>query len=178
MHSRFVTTLQIHGSHRLSAVGGISLVALLSFVLLSMGSCSGNKTEKLQKFIKSGQTYLDEGDLASASIQLRNAIQLDPKSAQGHYLLSLCYLGQGKAREAFRELSRTVELDPGNRDAQLQLASIYLLARQTKEARDIAKTLLTQNMDDWQGWQLVGNARHAGRRTRRGRKCTLERPGR
>ena len=60
--------------------------------------------------LRSGRALLVQNKLEDALIQLNNAIQADPKSADAHQLLSEVYARQGKAADAALERSRAAAL--------------------------------------------------------------------
>ena len=103
-------------------------------VLLALAGCS-SKEDKKQSHLTQGKEYFDKGEFKSAKIELKNAIQIDPKFAQAYMLLAETSLKLGEAQEAFRAYSAVAELDPANTEAQLKLATFLLLAQKYDEAR-------------------------------------------
>ena len=66
------------------------LCALLVCCSLFLG-CSSKDAKKEEHF-KKGMTYFEHKDMKSATIEFRNAIQIDPKFAKARYRLGLTYL--------------------------------------------------------------------------------------
>ncbi|MGV1098196.1 tetratricopeptide repeat protein [Thiovibrio sp. JS02] len=86
-------------------------------------------------------------DLNAGIIELRNAIQIDPKFAEGRYRLGLAYLKKGEIAEAFKQLERAASLDPKNHDALLKTAELLFLAKKYKESREKVEALLSDKKD-------------------------------
>ena len=98
----------------ISASTPILALVLIGLVLFG---CSGDPETKKVAHYKKAMVYLEEKNPSAATIELRNAIQLDPKYAQARYQLGLLYLQAGEAKNAFNELQRAASLDPANLDA-------------------------------------------------------------
>ncbi|MCL2459039.1 MAG: tetratricopeptide repeat protein [Desulfobulbus sp.] len=133
------------------------LAAFSSFLLCSMllAGCFGekNKEEHYQK----AMSYLQAQKDKEAIIELRNAIQIDPKYAQARYQLGLLYLKSGDPRQAFEELQRAATLDPKNLDASIKTAEFYLLGQKKNEARSEIEKVLKQAPDNKDGLALLAN---------------------
>ena len=139
-------------SNRLSLLAAFSSFLLCSLLLTG---CMGekNKEEHYQK----AMSYLQEQKDKEAIIELRNAIQIDPKYAQARYQLGLLHLKSGDARQAFEELQRTATLDPTNLDARIKTAEFYLLGRKKDEARNGIEQVLVQAPDNKDALALLAN---------------------
>ena len=87
--------------------------------------CSRDPNARKQKYFDSGEKYFSEGKYREAVIQFSNAIQIDPRFAQGHAQLAQSYLKLGDTQRAYNELSRTLELTPDDYRAHLDLANLH-----------------------------------------------------
>ena len=56
-------------------------------LLLSLFACGGGPGEKRDKFYKKGTALYQQGDYVKARLEFKNALQVDPKYAQGYYYL-------------------------------------------------------------------------------------------
>jgi eukaryotic-like serine/threonine-protein kinase len=81
-------------------------------------------------------------DLASAAIELRRAIGIDPLYEIGHIWLASNHLAMGRFEEAIAEANHAVRLDPLARAAHNILVQIYWLAHRYDEAIAQAKKAL------------------------------------
>src|ERR1700726_1242218 len=96
------------------------LAFVLSFCLLApLPACNRNPNTEKQKYLESGNRYLENGQFPEAVIQFSNAIRIDPNFAAAHFKLAESYLQGKRPADAYRELQRTIELDPDNSKASL-----------------------------------------------------------
>lgn len=79
----------------------------VSMLALSLCGCQGDSPQAL---VTSAKAYLAKGEGQTAIIQLKNALQSDPNSAEARFLLGTVLLESGDARAAYVELSKAVEL--------------------------------------------------------------------
>ena len=149
-----------------------SLLALIAVAgLLFAGACSNPEKAKLEH-VQSGETYLKEEKFQEASIEFRNAIQLDDRLAAAHWGLAQAYEGLGSFQQVYAELRRTIELDPNQFDARARLGNYYLLAYQASkknelltEADKLAEEILARD-----GKYIEGHVLKAGILFARGEK--------
>ena len=128
---------------------GIGLV-----VLLALAGCL-SKEDKKQSHFTRGKEYFDKGEFKAAKIELKNAIQMDPKFVQAHMLLAETSLKLGEAQEAFRAYSAVAELDPAHTEAQLRLATFLLLAQKFDEARTRVDGILAREPNNVEALLLL-----------------------
>lgn len=121
------------------------LVALVGVVLLFLGACSRDPTQQKLRYLTSGEKYYKEGKYPEAALQFRNALQLDPQSAEAHYQLARTYLSLDNPEGAYRELLETVTLQPTNWDAQLDLANLHTGRGEYDEAEARVQEVLKAN---------------------------------
>ncbi|MGB1244455.1 MAG: hypothetical protein ACPG88_03385, partial [Porticoccaceae bacterium] len=67
----------MNGSRLLRLFKTLSLV----LCLFAVSACSGSKEEAANKYLNNGIALYEEEKLAKASVELRNALQIDPKLA-------------------------------------------------------------------------------------------------
>lgn len=115
------------------------LLPLLAVGLLA--ACSGPDAKKA-KFLGNGKALYGKGEYVKARLELKNAIQIDPKYAEAHYLLGMVELKQGNLGSAFAELIKATELNPQNLDAQVEVGKLLLMQGERDKARERATLLL------------------------------------
>jgi tetratricopeptide (TPR) repeat protein len=133
----------------------LSLCCIILIFSLLPG-CS-DPDQKKQKHFSRAIEYIQQENSNSAILELRNAIQLDPKFADARYQLGLLYLKNGDARAAFGELQRTANLDPTNLDAGIKVAEFYLLAKNSEESRNYVTKVLQADPANVDGLALLAN---------------------
>ena len=82
-----------------------------------------------ERYLAKGAHYVNDGKVPEAVIMFKNAIQVDPNSAEARYELGLALIRGRDFPQAFAELRRAVELQPNFVKARHQLGSLYLLDR-------------------------------------------------
>lgn len=140
--------------------------SIVIFCLLAslFTGCSRDPNARKQKYFESGEKYFAEGKYREAVIQYSNAVQIDPRFAQGHAQLAQTYLKLGDTQRAFSELSRTLELDPDNYRAHTDLANLLTSPRhpdgsafpeyltQAKPHLDILREKQPNNPETHEAW--------------------------
>lgn len=114
-------------------------VILLSVLLPSLGCRRDPRAEAERHFVKA-QGLIKAGDIESAIIELRGAVQAYPGLANAHYDLGRLYLNKQMVQNAYSEFLLAIKYDPNHRDAWLSAADLLVRAGQLREARDRAMT--------------------------------------
>ncbi len=138
----------------------ILLAALLSTLLLLSGCTSPEKAKA--EHIRRGEAFLKEQRFQEASLEFRNAVQIDDKLAAAHWGLARAYEGQQRFQEAFDELHRAVDLDPNNLEARTTLGNYYISnasrsAESLAQAERLAKEVLQKDPNYIEGHILMGS---------------------
>ena len=139
---------------------------MLAFVVAAFAlatlACSNPEKAKAEH-VQRGEAYLTEKKFQEASLEFRNAVQIDDRLAQAHWGLARAYEGMEQFTQAFEELRRTTDLDPNNLEARVRLGNYYILAfQQTKddklraEAERLAKEVLEKDASYIEGHILKG----------------------
>ena len=137
---------------------------LVLFTALAVASAACSNPEKAKaEHVARGEAYLKEKKWQEASLEFRNAIQIDDRLAAAHWGLARAYEGLGQIAPAFDELRRTAELDPNNLDARVRLGNYYILAYQSQkddklkdEALRLANDVLQRDANHIEGHILKG----------------------
>jgi tetratricopeptide (TPR) repeat protein len=112
---------------RARSVRALSAVLLACLVALAAASCTNPEKAKAEH-VRRGEAFLKEKRWQEASLEFRNAIQIDDQMGAAHWGLAQAYEGLGRGGEYVEELQRAVKLDPANTEARVRLANAYLLA--------------------------------------------------
>lgn len=120
---------------------GLALAALL------LTGC-GSKADRIDAGLRKGEALVLVADWDKASLEVRNVLQIDPKNAQGYFVLARIEEGRREIQRAFGAYSKVLELDPGHVGAKLALARIYLLAGQPEQSQALTSELLARDPAD------------------------------
>lgn len=134
----------------------IPLFFLIFTLLVAVPACS-NPEKKKDAHYQKALEYIKKKDNNAAVIELRNAIQIDPKFANARYQLGLLFLQQNDPRNAFAELQRTAGLDQNNLDAGVKVAEFLLLSNNKEESRKYVSQVLKINPTYTDALALLAN---------------------
>lgn len=128
---------------------GKSVVFVLVLLVLGLwlSSCASME-EKRDKFMAQGKASFEKSDFVTARLHFKNALQLDPKLAEGHLWLGKTELRLQNPRAAFSALSKAVELNPDLFEAQVILGNMFLLGRRVDDAEANANLVLAKEPDN------------------------------
>jgi len=129
----------------------IVLCALL-LAITAIAGCSNPEKAKME-YVRRGDAYLKQSRFQEASIEFRNAIQIDDRLAVAHWGLALAYEGLERYPESIEELKRTVQLDENHFDSRVKLANYYLVSKPPllDEAERLANEVLRKNPNHIEG---------------------------
>ncbi|MDP5032387.1 XrtA/PEP-CTERM system TPR-repeat protein PrsT [Paraglaciecola sp.] len=91
-------------------------------VALALAGCTKQTAEEL---IAQAQVKVDNDQFSGAVLDLKNAIQLEPRNAQARFLLGKSYVEKGAATAAEKELSEAYDLGYEPNDVLPLLAKAY-----------------------------------------------------
>lgn len=111
---------------RLLAVTSVAIAAQLA-------PAQAADPARSQRFLQEAVQELDDGDVAAAVIQLRNALQQDPANMDARLLLGRIMLQRGDALSAEKELRRVWERRRGD-DVEVLLGRALIAAGRAEEA--------------------------------------------
>src|SRR6266581_5911820 len=137
-----------------------AVLSVLLTAMISFGGCSNPEKAKAAHVAK-GEAYLKDSKFQEASLEFRNAIQIDDKLASAHWGLARAFEGLQRP-EMVEELRRTVQLDQNNLDARLKLGSVYVVASKVHpevlvEAERLAKEIVQKDPNNIEGHILMGS---------------------
>jgi tetratricopeptide (TPR) repeat protein len=137
------------------------ILSLLVAALLVMGGCANPEKTKTRHLTR-GEAFLKEEKYQEASLEFRNALQIDDKLARAHWGLARAYEGLQRFQEAFDEMRRTIELDPNNLEARIKLGNYYIAVAKNQpgavaDAERLAREVLEKDPENIEGHILLGS---------------------
>src|ERR687884_128984 len=103
------------------------LFAAALAVVAATSACTDPAKAKAEHLSR-GEAYLKDKKYQEASLEFRNAVQIDDRSAQAHWGLARAYEGMGDFAHAVEELQTTIKLDQNNLDARTRLGNVFMVA--------------------------------------------------
>jgi len=127
--------------------------AFVFFVPAFTGCAS--KEEKAKNHLQKAEEYISGKEWDKAVIELKNTLQLEPKSDEAYFKLGKVFLQQKKGREAFQAFNTVISINPDHVDAHLRLSQIYLLGKQIDKAREEIQLVLDQEPESVEALKVL-----------------------
>jgi tetratricopeptide (TPR) repeat protein len=139
----------------------LSLFCVLLAAVISLAGCANPEKAKADHVAK-GEAYLKDSKFQEASLEYRNAIQIDDKLAVAHWGLARAFEGLERFPEMIDELRKTITLDKENLDARIKLGNYYLAGSRARadiiaEAERLAKEVLDKDPKNIEGHILMAS---------------------
>lgn len=131
-------------------VGMLGIVAALL-----LGACERPK-EQEAKYTEHGKALYEQGDLVKATLEFKNALQINPLASAPQYYLGLIAQKQnniGAAMDAFR---KAADADPKNFDANLKAGQLVLMTGDADTALGYADKVVALAPGKSEGHALKG----------------------
>ena len=148
-----------------------SLLCLLLATAVFLAGCTNPEKAKAQH-VAQGEAYLKESKFQEASLEFRNAIQIDDKLTAAHWGLARAFEGLERFPEMIDELRKTISLDQNKDflDARIKLGNYYLAGSRGRtdiitEVENFAKQILEKDPKHIEGHILMGSVLFAQKQT-------------
>src|SRR6185369_18068485 len=140
----------------------ISFFCLVFAAAIFLAGCTANPEKAKAQHLQRGEAYLTDSKFQEASLEFRNAIQIDDKLAAAHWGLARAFEGMERYQEMIDELRRVVALDQNNLDARIKLGNYYIRGSAGRadviaEAEKLAKEVLQKEPNNIEGHILMGS---------------------
>lgn len=135
-----------------------SNITLQFVVLVVVLSGCAEKIDTPAEFVELALRHERESEFAEAAAAYRQAIELEPGSAETWYDLGVATAAQDKLSEALEAYSKAIELDPTLARAFNNRAAVYARLSQFDQAVDDCTQALTLNPEDALAWRNRGLA--------------------
>ena len=114
------------------------MTIVLIVMALAMTACSGVNARK-HEFLERAQTYYKQKNYDKARVELRNALQIDPKFVEARYFAGQVAEKRNDIREAAGNYQAAVDANPKYQPARAALARIYVLGGLSDKARELVE---------------------------------------
>ena len=123
---------------------------IVVFCALAMiGGCGGAKS-RFASHMHRGEQYLSAGVLDKASVEFRNALQIEPRDARARYLNGQVAEKRGNMREALGSYQGAVDVNPDYTLARAALARLLVFGGAAERALPIVEPGLAKHPEDAQ----------------------------
>jgi tetratricopeptide (TPR) repeat protein len=114
---------------------------------LALGAC-GSAQVRYRDYLERGERFLAQGDLPKAGVELRNALQIEPKSPAALYDLGRVLEEEGDFRQAAGLFQSAIDAKPEDTKARVDLGTIYCIAGVPRQALATVAPALARHPDD------------------------------
>jgi len=115
------------------------------------------KQEKIQQLLKLGFDQLSRGNIKAAGEYCQQALKIEPKLVQAHFLVGLVGLEAGDRKTAFSAFQSVIQLDNDHAAAWAHLAKLYLSEGQVNLADAALRETRRIRTEDPLVLDLIGN---------------------
>lgn len=109
-------------------------------IVLSLAACSSDE-QRFSKHVERAREFEANGQVKEALLELRSALQLDPKSADVNFRIAEMLSKDGKPADAAFFYRETTRLDPTRSDAALAEAKLILFDDTARAEELVAKVI-------------------------------------
>ena len=113
--------------------------AILLAVLLA--ACGG-KEERAQSHLEKSRALFAAAEFDKAGVELRNVLQIDPRSADAYQLSAQIWETRNEFQKAFASYAKAVELAPDNLEAKAKMGRYYLFGGTRDKAAEMVAEIL------------------------------------
>lgn len=148
------------------ALGTQKKLLVVALAAIMVVGCGG-KEERKAKYLERGKAFIAEENWDKAGVEIKNVLQIDPKSSEAYYLMGQVEERKQEWGKALGNYKKAVELDPDLIDARARLAQFYMLqanAYKSRDERDGEASMLGQAQTEIDE-VLKRDAKHSGART-------------
>ncbi|MGH8548530.1 MAG: tetratricopeptide repeat protein, partial [Methylococcales bacterium] len=135
----------------------------LCVVLITILTGCEDAEQKKAKYMGRGERYLSDKNYEKARVEFKNVLQIDPKNADGSFLLGRTEEAAGylvkhnKIDAAISELQSAIQQNPEFEDLQFMLADAYTSGGKPEKAETTYRQLIENHNLDPVAWR-AGNA--------------------
>lgn len=137
---------------QLVAVGSAAIT--LSLLLVS---CATNPEKAKLNYLQKGEAFMKQKQYASAAIEYRNALKVDPRYVEAYYELAQADLGSRDGTSAYKALGQAISLDPNRLDARLDRAELLFAGHYYDRAKQDVDYVLKQDPKNVKAYRILGS---------------------
>lgn len=130
-------------------------LAVAVALALLVGACDGAQ-DREAKYRERGQELFERGDYIKASLEFRNALQINPASTEAMFYLGRIAEAIGDLPNALAAYGKVAEQDPKNLPALLKLAQFAILTEELDKALEKIEAVLAVDANNAEAHALKG----------------------
>src|SRR5262249_22010038 len=119
----------------------LSALSVAACLVLVASGCTRDPAIAKQRHLSTARDYYPKSQYNEAIIELKNALQIDPKFVPAVHLIGRAYAAKAWHLDAVRELRHAVDLAPEDVEARVDLARAYVKIEAWDDALREAATI-------------------------------------
>ena len=131
--------------------------AIINLSLLAALAACSTPDEKKTAFYEKGKALYEKQDYGRARLEFKNAVQIDPKFADGYYMLGMVALKEQQFKQAYQYLVKATKLDPDHVKARVEYGRMLLAGKAPDRAMEAAEKVLARHPDHADALILKGS---------------------
>ena len=126
---------------------------IAGLLVVTLGACEDKKASE-EKYLRRGIALFEEQEFKKARVEFKNALRINPKTAEGWYRMGLVDEAEGNLRNAFAAFTRAVEEDNTHAASNIKIGNYHFLAEEFDEAEKRAEKVLELEPDNADAYAL------------------------
>jgi tetratricopeptide (TPR) repeat protein len=123
------------------------VAAVVLAATLTVAACGGAQS-RFESHMKRGQAYFDAGEFTKASIEFRNAVQIEPKDPAARLATGRTAERLQRPRDAYGLYQSVIDSNPENAEAPADLGRLLILSRSAQQALKVVEPALVKHPND------------------------------
>ncbi|NOR68950.1 MAG: hypothetical protein GQ532_04530, partial [Methylomarinum sp.] len=121
-------------------------IKLLVIFCLAIVACTNEEVSK-GEYLKKGIVLFEKEQYKESELEIKNAIQEDPKVAEAYYYMALVNEKSKKFKAMRENLLESVRLDPESEKSRLKLGKVHFLFNDTDKSLEEVNVILAKTPD-------------------------------
>ena len=124
--NRSLTLIVTSAFKRIAAISRMAVLLSLAVAGLFLSACESPE-ERAAGYLDSAQVWYDADDLVKAEIDVKNALQIQPKSSRARFLLAEINEQRREYQDMASNLRTALEDSPDFPEARIKLGKLYAM---------------------------------------------------
>lgn len=128
---------------------------IAGLLVTALGACEDKQASE-EKYLRRGIALFEEKEFKKARVEFKNALRINPKTAEGWYHMGLVDEAEGNLRNAFIAFNRAAEEAATHAAANIKIGNYYFMAEDYVKAENRVNAVLEFDADYADAYALKG----------------------
>jgi tetratricopeptide (TPR) repeat protein len=130
---------------------------IFAAMFIGLTACTGS-ADRQAEYLARAQAHFDAGNYDKASVDVRNALQINGDNVDARYLYALLFEKKNNLQEMVANLRFVIDLDPTQIPARIKFGTILVAGQMTDEALEQADAVLALDPEHAEAYALKSAA--------------------